>query len=81
MNGLKHGHGILTYAEDSTGLSYDGEWKEDKLSGNGTLIWKNGQKYVGEFKDGLRHGEGILYSPNNEITNQGRWEKDSFIGK
>ena len=53
LNGLRHGHGVLTYAEDSALLSYYGEWKEGKTSGIGTLIWKYGAKYVGEFFNDL----------------------------
>ena len=25
----------------------------------GTLTWVNGNKYVGEFKDGVKHGQGM----------------------
>jgi hypothetical protein len=78
LNGLNHGHGVRTFAEDSIAKSYDGEWKEGLHSGNGTMIWKDGEKYVGEFKDGLRDGEGIQYSATNIIINQGCWEKSSF---
>ena len=33
-----------------------------KLNGYGTTVLQNGDKYIGEFKDGFRHGEGIFTS-------------------
>jgi len=49
LENLRHGHGVTTYAANSKKQSYDGEWKQDKKSGNGTLIWKNGKKFTGDF--------------------------------
>ena len=37
---------------------YSGEWKDDKLHGQGTYTFSSGEKYVGEFKDDKRHGQG-----------------------
>ena len=37
------------------GDTYEGEWKNDKLHGQGTYTFANGNKYVGNYKDGLRH--------------------------
>ena len=33
-----------------------------ELNGYGTTVLQNGDKYIGEFKDGFRHGEGIFTS-------------------
>ena len=30
------------------------------LNGKGTMIYYSSQKYIGEFKDGKRHGQGVL---------------------
>ena len=30
----------------------------DKPNGQGTYIWSDGRKYVGQFKDGKKHGQG-----------------------
>ncbi|KAJ5563129.1 Zinc finger RING-type [Penicillium sp. DV-2018c] len=57
--GRRHGDGKLVYP---TGDSYDGDWVEDVCHGQGTYIEKTtGNKYVGGFKDGKRHGKGISY--------------------
>ena len=34
--------------------------------------------YIGEFKDGLRNGKGILFYPNKKIKLAGNWINDQF---
>ena len=36
------------------------------VNGTGTFAFSNGDKYVGEFKDGKMHGKGTLTSPDGE---------------
>eukprot|EP00936_MAST-01D_sp_MAST-1D-sp1_P002661 g2661.t1 len=36
--------------------TYDGEWKDGKQHGRGTLTWANGNKYDGNWKDGNWEG-------------------------
>ena len=36
------------------------------VNGQGTLMYANGEKYVGEFKDGLANGLGIITYPNGD---------------
>ena len=45
------------------GERYVGEWKDNKMHGQGTITYGKdsqwaGEKYVGEFKDGNKHGQG-----------------------
>ncbi len=48
------------------------------------IVYQNGSYYIGEFKAGLRHGEGRMHELNKE-TNEikagkyGRWKNDEFI--
>jgi hypothetical protein len=50
----------------------------DCENGKGTMIYYSTQKYVGEFKDGKRHGQGTLYLPlYREIS--GKWRDDAII--
>lgn len=39
-------------------LSYEGNFVAGKMHGLGTLILVNGEKYTGEFDEGMVHGEG-----------------------
>jgi hypothetical protein len=87
LNGLKHGYGVLKFAEHKLGFSYEGGWNFGKFSGNGTFIWKDGEKYVGEYLNDLRHGRGVETYPENDglgrVSYDGRWRegKQSGVGK
>ena len=37
----------------------------DCVNGKGTMVFSTGHKYTGGFKDGVRHGEGVLLMPGN----------------
>ncbi len=50
-----------------------------KHPGTGTYSWKDGRKHVGEFKNGLKHGNGIEYSANGKVLQHGQWTEDFFI--
>jgi|GEM_PF-730527 len=40
---------------------HGGHFKDGLLfSGHGTLTWQSGNKYEGDFKDGLMHGRGVI---------------------
>ena len=41
---------------------------------NETEIDKEGNKFIGEFKNGLRNGKGILYYNSNDYYNRERYE-------
>ncbi len=50
--------------------------------GNGCWKWKDGAKYVGQMKEGKRHGFGILfYGEDGSIEYEGIWENDLLNGK
>jgi len=38
---------------------------------------KDNGKYVGGFKEGLHHGEGVITYPNGKVM-RGIWENDKF---
>lgn len=41
---LMHGHGQMMMPDNS---KFRGEWKEGKMSGQGTKIYANGDRYIG----------------------------------
>ena len=38
-------------------------------------IWENGTKYLGEWKDGKKHGQGRF------TYGKGKWEGDKYVGE
>ena len=45
-------------------VSFSDECLEgDCVNGSGTMVSSTGHKYTGEFKDGVRHGKGIMLLP------------------
>ncbi len=49
MNGKANGQG--TYTAKKTGTIYAGQFVNDTFSGQGTMIWKNGDKFVGAWQN------------------------------
>ena len=82
VDGEQSGEGKL-YWKDGAKSEFEkfiGNFDKDKFSGSGELYCKNGDKFVGQFKDNIKHGEGTLYSSNDEIKQQGVWESDRYVG-
>ena len=46
------------------------------MDGEGMYFWKDGRKYVGDWKNGIKEGKGILYYNNGD-----RYEVMKVIGK
>ena len=54
--------------------------KGDCSNGYGTYTWANGDKYVGEYKDGKYHGQGT-YTYANGDKYVGEWKDDKRYGQ
>lgn len=48
--------------------------------GKGTIQLQSGSKYIGQFKEGFREGDGAYHWPNKE-TYEGAWKKNMRDGK
>ena len=66
-NGKMNGEGIFTY--NILGSKYVGSWKDGKYDGQGTITFSNGDKLVGEYKDG-KPWNVKGYDKNENITNK-----------
>jgi len=53
--------------------SYSDNKIVDKFNGHGTATFRDGDKFVGEFKDGKPNGKGTLFDIDGSIINQGLW--------
>ena len=51
--------------------------KGDCMNGEGTQVYANGSKYIGQFKNGLSEGQGTLIFANGEKY-IGKFENDKF---
>ena len=53
--GKREGFGVRKFV---SGNEYSGAWKNDEMTGKGTLTKREGGKYEGDFINGVREGEG-----------------------
>ena len=54
---------------------YVGEWLKDRINGNGTYVFWDASRYIGEFANGLRAGFGILVMASGDQY-EGCWARD-----
>ncbi|CAD8212774.1 unnamed protein product [Paramecium pentaurelia] len=47
-------------------LSYEGEFFQGKMQGNGTLYLTNGECYEGQFNDGMIEGKGVFMTQDGQ---------------
>ena len=70
LDGNRHGEGIYYYVN---GDIYEGNWKNNKKDGEGTLVYQNDSRtYVGQFKNDLFNGWGTLHIIGGEKY-EGEW--------
>jgi hypothetical protein len=72
--GLAHGKGVAQGID-----RYEGQFIKGLPNGTGTYRWASGIYYEGEWKDGLREGEGKMVYPDSVVT--GFWKEDKYLGK
>ncbi len=72
--GLAHGKGSAIGVDQ-----YEGRFFKGLPEGHGIYKWANGSYYDGEWKAGLRNGEGKYVSGDTVIA--GYWKADKYQGK
>jgi hypothetical protein len=63
----------------SNGDRYEGEFKDGKMHGKGTLILSNGDKYIGDWVAGKRTGRG-LYIWSSGVRYEGEFQNNMRTG-
>tara|TARA_E500000178_G_scaffold351886_1_gene414014 strand:- start:46 stop:723 length:678 start_codon:yes stop_codon:yes gene_type:complete len=82
-NGNRDGRGNSKgeIKEGNVKISYSGEWKNNKLHGQGKLLYRSSIERIsieGEFKEGEVHGQTIVYK-NGKLFGEGIVENNVFI--
>jgi hypothetical protein len=77
-NGKAEGIGIAKGTADS----YQGQFTKGKPNGRGTYTWADGHYYTGEWKSGIKEGQGEMHykttsGADSMIT--GTWKKDKYV--
>ena len=68
----------MTYANKDV---YDGEWKNDRKEGRGTMNYHNGDVYEGEFSKGKLHGKGTYTYASGDVSKAiGEWKEGKKTG-
>lgn len=80
-NGLAHGAGTVSWFVHGTPNGrYEGILNNGRMNGNGTAIYPSGNRYVGEFKDGVPDGWGTyILADGREMSGNwqaGRWRAE-----
>merc|ERR1712185_244679 len=59
------------------GNKYEGSWFKNKPHGDGTMYYRSGDTYRGQFKDGEKNGFGSLTpADKNALAFEGFWVSD-----
>lgn len=84
-----HGKGTLYHYNGKNSYDkFEGEFINGKATNHGTMIWSDGFKYEGDWKDSdkfcywnnkQRHGSGVMYYPDG-AKYEGQWEVNDRTG-
>ena len=72
---------LLSHSIYKTRDYYIGEFKDGNRHGQGTYWYANGTKYIGEFVNDNFHGKGTEYNADGQISREGVWADDKYVGK
>jgi len=74
---LPHGWGILNFNDDDQfqRLKYEGNMASGLMEGHGTLWWKDGSYYTGQFHNNMKDQFGAIFYANGDIFS-GSWSEE-----
>ena len=71
--------GSETFNVDGKMVSrYLGEYASGTFNGQGAMTFASGLRFVGNFKAGLRNGDGVEYNKDGSLARSGTWEGPMF---
>jgi len=77
VNGKPNGKGVAVHPD---GNRYEGDFVDGEFNGKGIFTSPEGDRYEGDFVDDKMDGYGVLKDENGKTLQEGRFEKDTYIG-
>jgi hypothetical protein len=72
----RQGNGVFV----DTCATYDGQWLDDEMSGDGSLTFESGASYVGGFLHSTFYGKGKYTFPDGSFY-EGQWRHNAMHGE
>ena len=76
---IEGGENKGTFTCEKNSCIYEGEFQLDKMHGNGTITWSDGENYSGGMKESKKNGHGTYTSVDGEKY-VGQWEDNRMHG-
>jgi len=70
--------GSYTYPD---GVFYEGEWEDNKYSGQGIYVWSTGEQFEGELKNGIPDGWGVETDSEGFVFYEGEYRAGEWHGQ
>lgn len=79
---VRHSSYVFTKSVAYKDATYKGSWLKGQLHGSGKLVWSDGRRYTGKFKNNLQHGEGEYVVPGygGDTVFRGTWKNGKLHG-
>lgn len=71
------GKGTYTWPN---GQRYEGSFKSNMKHGWGQMYYIDGSRYNGKWKADKKEGKGKMYDKDGNVTQEGYWSDDEFVG-
>ena len=78
-DGVLNGLALIVFKGKTQGQFSAGEFKDNQLNGYGVIILNSGNRWVGQFNNGLIDGYGVEYAADGSVLQQGIWKNGVLI--